>query len=222
MAYARASYLRELHGDLDGAIDAMQMAVEAGYPGFENTEWCRVSLGELYEKRGDLDKAEDMFQTSIQMRENNPFAQGGLARIMIGRGEYEEAETLLLMALAAVPEIGFQEDLCRLYKLWGKRDEARRAYAGVIEMIEDDAAHGHLVHLDYAKILLDLEGDHEQALQKALVEYEHRPENIDVNLLLARIYMLQGKKDLAKVHMAKASRTGLSNPEIDELRRQLG
>lgn len=36
-SYARVSYLREIHGDVDGAIEAMKMAVDAGFPGQEHT-----------------------------------------------------------------------------------------------------------------------------------------------------------------------------------------
>lgn len=32
-SYSRASYLREIYGDYPGAIEAMRMAVDAGYPG---------------------------------------------------------------------------------------------------------------------------------------------------------------------------------------------
>ncbi|MEZ4583538.1 MAG: hypothetical protein R3A10_18205 [Caldilineaceae bacterium] len=53
-AYARISYLRELHGEVDGAIAAMQAAVDAGMPGEERTLWCQVQLGRLYAGRGDL------------------------------------------------------------------------------------------------------------------------------------------------------------------------
>jgi len=222
MAYARASYLRELHGDLDGAIEAMEMAVEAGYPGYENTEWTRVTLAELYEKKGDLVKAEDTYRVSMQLRENNPFAQGGLARIIGARGNYDEAEALMKTALSAVPEISFQEDLYRLYKSWGKEAEAREAYAGIIEMIEDDEAHGHKVDLDYAKILFDLGGDTESALEKALNEYQNRPDNIEVNKLLAGIYASKGKNELAKMHLDKATRTGYVSEELTALKLALG
>ncbi len=40
-SYSRIAYLREIHGDIPGAIEAMKMAVDAGSPGDENTEWCR-------------------------------------------------------------------------------------------------------------------------------------------------------------------------------------
>ncbi len=32
-SYSRISYLREIHGDIPGAIEAMELAVEAGAPG---------------------------------------------------------------------------------------------------------------------------------------------------------------------------------------------
>ncbi|HLF64383.1 MAG TPA: tetratricopeptide repeat protein [Saprospiraceae bacterium] len=221
MAYARASYLRELHGDLDGAIEAMEMAVEAGYPGYENTEWSRIHLAKLYEMQGEMQKAENIYKYSLQFRENNPFAQAGLAGILISKGEYEKAEVMLKTVLAIVPEISFQEDLYRLYKAWGKAEEASEAYAGVIEMIEDDAAHGHKVSLEYAMILFDLGGDAEGALDKVIQEYQSRPENIGVNALLARIYVELGKDELAKTHLQKALVTGYQSAVLDNLKTRL-
>ena len=47
-SYSRVAYLRELHGDIAGAIDAMQLAVSAAGPATENTEYVRVQLGNLY------------------------------------------------------------------------------------------------------------------------------------------------------------------------------
>lgn len=44
-SYSRISYLREIYGDLDGAIEAMKLAVTAGYPGYEQTAWARLTLG---------------------------------------------------------------------------------------------------------------------------------------------------------------------------------
>ena len=42
-SYSRISYLREIHGDYKGAIEAMQLAVDAGVPGEEGTEWARFN-----------------------------------------------------------------------------------------------------------------------------------------------------------------------------------
>ena len=51
-AYARVSYLRELHGDLDGAVEAMRLAVAAGGPAPENNAYVQRAAGELERRRG--------------------------------------------------------------------------------------------------------------------------------------------------------------------------
>lgn len=221
MGYARVSYLRELYGDMPGAIEAMRMAVEAGYPGVEDTEWARIKLGELYEKSGNWTKAEQAYLSSLAVRENYAFAEAGMARVKLKQGQYAEAEKLFKKALAAVPEISFQEDLFRLYQAWGKAAEAEQAYAGITSMVEDDAAKGHRVALDYAKILFDLGGEKEMALNEAMKEFELRPDNLDVNTLLTRIYLAQGDLVAAKKYFSLAENSGLKTPELRQLRKEL-
>src|SRR5205085_11445371 len=51
-AYARVSYLRELHGDLDGAAAAMRLAVDSGGPAQENVAYVSSLLGELERQLG--------------------------------------------------------------------------------------------------------------------------------------------------------------------------
>ena len=76
-SYARIAYLREIHGDIAGAIEAMKMAVDAGAPGDENTEWCRVQLGKLFEKAGKISDAKMHYTISADNRHNYPFALAG-------------------------------------------------------------------------------------------------------------------------------------------------
>src|SRR5688572_26382322 len=57
-SYSRVSYVRELKGDVPGAIEAMKMAVDSGAPTAENTAWCTVQLGKLYLQEKRLDEAE--------------------------------------------------------------------------------------------------------------------------------------------------------------------
>jgi len=46
-SYSRISYLREIHGDNTGAIDAMKLAVDAGAAGDEATEWGQNTTGKI-------------------------------------------------------------------------------------------------------------------------------------------------------------------------------
>ncbi len=57
-SYSRISYLRELHGDTEGALEMMQLAVDSGLSGTENTAWVRTQLANLYFNSGDLERAE--------------------------------------------------------------------------------------------------------------------------------------------------------------------
>src|SRR6188472_100346 len=67
-SYARISYLREIYGDYPGAIEAMKLAVDAGAPGDESTEWSRVHLGQLYENTGDLENAAMNYNIALEER----------------------------------------------------------------------------------------------------------------------------------------------------------
>src|SRR5262249_57894548 len=64
-AYARVSYFRELHGDLDGAVSAMQLAIAAGGAVPENVAYVQSLLGHLEMARGHLAAARHAFQEAL-------------------------------------------------------------------------------------------------------------------------------------------------------------
>jgi tetratricopeptide (TPR) repeat protein len=61
-SYSRASYLRDIYGDYQGAIDAMKIGVEAGLPGSEPQCWAKKVLGNLYERTGKWNEAERQYK----------------------------------------------------------------------------------------------------------------------------------------------------------------
>ena len=79
--YARASYLRELHGDLDGAVEAMRLAVDAGGPAAENGAYVERLLGELERRRGHRAAARRAFGQALALVPGHPGAELGLARL---------------------------------------------------------------------------------------------------------------------------------------------
>lgn len=216
-SYARVSYLREIHGDVDGAIEAMKMAVDAGFPGQEHTCWARLTLGNLYKQYGNLDAAEGEYNTILKERPNYPFAVAALAEVAVERKKYAEAEKLFKEAANIIPEVSFYEDLARLYKTEGKEEACKKTLDEIWPMLADDEAHGHNMNLEYASIYADLVGDLNKALKYALKEYEIRPENIDVNRKLALIYQDMGNSAKALEHMTKAAKTNSKHPELKQL-----
>lgn len=213
-SYSRVSYLREIHGDVDGAIEAMKMAVAAGFPGQESTCWARLTLGELYETYGYPVKAKEQYELALAEREDYPFAMAKLATLKTEEGDLAAAETELLAAAEIIPEVSFYTDLASIYKQQGKQEKLEATLADIQVMLQEDVDSGHQMDMEYAFIYLELYESPEQALAYAQQEYQRRPDNIDVNRLLARIYTALGNQPLANQHLAKASVTNSKHPEL--------
>lgn len=213
-SYSRISYLREIHGQVDGAIEAMKMAVAAGYPGMEQTEWARLTLGDLYRKYGHLDSAVLQYKTALSVRPNYPFAVAALANAEAEAGNMEAAADQMAKACALIPEVGFFVDRARWAKQQGRTAEATAMTKDILNMLADDVASGHRMGLEYVEVYLDLLENPDEALKYALEEYAQRPENIDVNLALARIYRKKGDEEMARKHLTAAMRTHSKNPEM--------
>ena len=81
-SYARAAYVRELFGDMEGAIEIMGMAVRAASSrDLEHNAWCRVQLGNLLFNAGRLADAEAQYQAALQIFPGYHFAFTGLGRV---------------------------------------------------------------------------------------------------------------------------------------------
>lgn len=84
--YARASYVRELRGDLDGAVEAMRLAIAAGGPSAEHTAYVTILLGELERRRGHTSAARRALRRALALTPTNPEAQLILARLQAQDG----------------------------------------------------------------------------------------------------------------------------------------
>lgn len=217
-SYSRVAYLREIFGDVNGAAEALDMAIKAGMPGQEATAWARLTLGNLHRTYGDWNKAEMQYQMILAERADYPFAIAALGEVEMHKKNYAKAEELLKKAASIIPEVGFYEQLAELYKMTGRTAEYEALVPEILNMMQEDMDKGHNMSLELAYLHTDLQPDYDKALQYTLREYQKRPANIDVNRLLAKIYA--GKNDVAKAkgHIAKAAVTKSKHPELLELK----
>jgi len=220
-SYARVSYLREIHGDIKGSKEAMQLAVDAGYPPHEQTAWTRLTLGELHHTYGNLEAAKLEYKKILNTRKDYPFAIAALANINIQEGDLENAETLLEEAIEIIPEVGFYEQLAHLYKSTNRKNEFDTIVSEIFLMLEDDVIHGHNMNMEYASFYLDLLEKPNKALDYALLEYSKRPENIDINRLLAKIYFAKSDLKNAEKHSKAAAKTGSLHPDLIDIKAAL-
>jgi tetratricopeptide (TPR) repeat protein len=213
-SYSRISYLREIHGDIPGAIEAMKEAIASGVPGLEQTAWARITLGGLYETAGNLNEAEMQFRLALSERPNYAFAIGALGRIEAKRKNYDKSIELLTEASEIMPEFSFQQEMARVYKIKREDSRAKSITQDLLESIEQDQDAGHVVDLELANIHLDLLKDVDRAYRYAKREYKKRPQNIDVCKTMAKIYYKKNNLEEANKLIGVASRTNKQDAEI--------
>ena len=216
-SYARISYLREVHGDYTGAIQAMKLATDAGYPGLEETEWTRCILGHLYENTFSLDTAEYEYQIALRNRPDYAFAYAGLGRIAKSKGNYKEAIAFFEKAKLNMLDYSFADELTDLYRLDNQTAKAEKNALEVIEMLgpnignESETSHGHYADKELAYAYLKIK-DNAKALEHATIEYQRRPNNIDVAECMAWVeYKNDNYKEANKL-IDVALKTKSKNP----------
>lgn len=219
-SYSRISYLREIHGDYPGAIQAMKLALDAGMPGDEGTEWVRVQLGHLYEKTGDLKSAEMHYTIALEERPSYAYALAGLANVATANKDYAKAIYYLSKADLLITDYTFKDELVDMYRLSRQTDKSESLAQTVINEMSKDAKTGltndnigHYADRELAYAYLKVH-DYDKALTHALAEYNRRPKNIDVNETVAWVYYNQGKADKAIPYLEEALRTNCKNPVL--------
>lgn len=210
-SYSRVSYLREIHGDGEGAIAAMRLAVGAGAPGSEERAWARTTLATLYLNEGDLDRADDEYAIAATERADYPFALAGRARIAAQRGDDDGALALLDRAIALVPEFSFVETQAAIHRASGNDAAADSLLVVIEQMLAEDEASGHAMDRELAMIYADHGVKLDEALRRATTELAKRPHNIDALDAMAYVLLRSGRADEAKGYSDRAMRTGARN-----------
>lgn len=207
-SYSRASYLRELYGDPDGAIEFMERAVKIGSAKDpEPFAWCLVQLGHLYFNQGRLGKAEIAYHNALLAFPHYYQGLAALGRVQGAGRHYPEAIELYRQAVEIVPAPDLIATLGDLLMLSGKADEAEKQYR-LVEYIEhvnevNQVAYTRQLGLFYA--------DHDRQLEEAekLAEAEvQRRRDIYSFDTLAWVYCKRGRFAEAQTAMTQALRLG--------------
>jgi tetratricopeptide (TPR) repeat protein len=174
-SFSRISYARELHGDMDGAVEMMQAAVQAGGPATENSAWVRVQLGNLFFNKGDLAAAERQYNGTLELLPDYVYAQAGLAHVRAAQGKTDEAISLYQQAIARMPLPEFVIGLGELYQASGKPADAAKQYDLVRAMQQLFKSNGVDTDLELALFDADHGADAGATVALARAAYARRP-----------------------------------------------
>jgi tetratricopeptide (TPR) repeat protein len=162
----RVSYLRELHGDLKGAIEAMRSATESPGLAPENIAYVTSLLGTLLVRSGDLAGADTAYRHALELVPVYAPAIGGLGRLAVGRGDLGEALTDFGHASDILPLPEYVIALGETQELAGDIAGSAASYALARAEIRLFGSAGVSVDLELALFEAD-HGDPQRALELA-------------------------------------------------------
>jgi Flp pilus assembly protein TadD len=129
-AVTRAAYLRELYGDLDGALELMNMAYQSNSPGqVEDGAWLLTQVAHLHLALGNTEQAEKELQQALAMFPEYHYALGNLAKVRIQQKRYAEAVALLQQRYDAAPHAENLYELAVALQLAGRDNESKKAFS---------------------------------------------------------------------------------------------
>lgn len=212
-AYSRVSYLRSLHGDTNGAIKAMRVAVRAADPADrEAMAWCRVQLGNELLSAGNHDEAEREYDQALLIFPDHRAALEAKARSRVIDGDFDRALAIYNQQQSKDPSADVALALADLHTLLGRPDEAKRNY-DLFETLERQNAEIEKSwrHLIYYWL------DHDKNLGEALVQARREREqrrDIFTCDLLAWASFKNGEMAAARTAIKEALRLGTKDARI--------
>jgi tetratricopeptide (TPR) repeat protein len=124
-AYARAAHMRWLKGDLDGAIEAMQLAVSAASPSdTESASWVNTRLAFYEFQAGRVSEAETRCALALSLQSNYPPTLLLKGKMLLGQSRFGEAVDALQNAVKLNPLPEYQWTLAEALRVAGKENEA--------------------------------------------------------------------------------------------------
>ena len=204
-SYSRVSYIRELHGDVDGAIEAMQAAVDSGVPGTEAWLWSQSQLGNLYFNKGDLAAAEGAYRSALDLQPSYAPALAELADLQAAQGRYQNAIEIYEELLVSQPNSHFAVHLGEIYAAIDEPAMAQKQYDLVSPMQKIEADAGMNVEAEVALFSVEHGDDLVLALEQARATYTSRPTIYAADTLAWALYQ-NGKFEEAMTYAQEALR----------------
>ena len=173
-ALSRASYLRELHGDTEGAVVAMRQAEAAGQPGTFAVATVIALEGDLAFAQGNLAEAGAQYDRSLLAAPGLIGARMGRARVLAATGQRQEAIGQLEELTATIPQPAAVALLGDLQSASGQTAAAEKSYGLVRTISKLQQASGAVTDLELALFEAD-RGSAPVALDLAQKAYAERP-----------------------------------------------
>lgn len=207
-AYSRTAHIRWLTGDLAGAIEMMEMASKASDARVpESAAWVSVRLAMYQLQQADFKRASDLFSYALKLVPDYPPALSGYGRLLMAKGEYQEAVSVLGRAVENNPLPEYQWILIDCLEWSGRKNEADIIHKDLISNGQKEDPRTVALYLaTYNQDLITAENLIKKELEK----------RADIFTLdaLAWIYNAQGKHQQAYRYINQALKEGTKDARL--------
>ncbi len=205
----RAAYLRELFGDLEGAIEAMSQAYQrTPQSEIEDLAWMLTHVAHLELMRGNAEAADQALQQALGLFPDYHYALAQLAKVRSVQKKYAEAASLLERRYRSAPHPENLFDLAEVLERAGRKDEARQAFLEFEQKARKEMAGWDNANRELVFYYTDHARKPAEALKVARLEAARRQ---DVHTLHALAWALHANGDYkeAREQMEKALAVGI-------------
>lgn len=211
-ALSRAAHLRFLHGDIEGARELANDAMQQAREGEPEALWVRLQLSELHAAEGNHEAAVSEVGKAAQTFPNSAAPHIQLARLAEARGEFAQASTHYKKAAESLTTPEIVLGMLRTAVALQDRIAMRKLVTILDGMAKLDAINGDMNARTYADYYL-IKRDIGAAKRSAMIEYARRPD-IYSQSQLAWIAFSAGDIAVARTHATASLSTQSSDPLI--------
>lgn len=213
-SYARVSYLRSLHGDTTGAVQAMTAALKASDPNdLEGIAWCHVQLGNELMNSGKLEAAEKQYDEALRIFSDHRLALQAKARARIAAGDLRAAIEIYEREQTKNASADASQALADLYMRLGQKETAQKEYQE-FEILERENAVLERSWRHMLNYWLDHDKNLNESLNLASREYETRKDIFTCDLV-AWAFFKNGRWEDAREMINEALRTNTKDARIN-------
>jgi tetratricopeptide (TPR) repeat protein len=210
----RAAYLRELHGNLSGALELMQRAFDS-LPRSETEDrvWILAQMAHLELLSGELPKAETYATAALAAFPDYPYALTALAQVRSAQSRYPEAVDLMRKRYNAAPNPEILYALAEAQELAGQREGAAASFHEFERQALAQSTLAENCNRELISYYLDHAGEPAKALEIARREVAVRQ---DIFTLDSYAWALAGNGDYeaAGTQLQKALAMNVKDPGI--------
>ncbi|HRK32472.1 MAG TPA: tetratricopeptide repeat protein, partial [Tepidisphaeraceae bacterium] len=191
--------------NIDAAMQYCQKYLET-----DNAPGVRVYLADLYLANSQLEEAKKQ----LELAGDEPLALRRRTDLMLGAGQGDEAEKLLLSAITKRPQdTQLLNRLAFIYMSRGKLEDSKAAIQKVLSLAPQDSQ-----AMFFSAMIRAQEGKADEAMQIVNRLRDLEPDNPDIRKLAAELFRQQGNASMATSELESVLKT---NPESEETRIQL-